>query len=54
VHTRFRWGKQRGTDHFEDLGLKGRIILKRVFKKERRKAWTGLIWLRMGTSGGLL
>jgi hypothetical protein len=32
----------------------GRIILKWIFKKWDEGAWTGLIWLRKGTGGGLL
>jgi hypothetical protein len=32
----------------------GRIILKWIFDKYDRVVGTGLIWLRMGTSGGLL
>jgi hypothetical protein len=31
-----------------------RIILKWIFKKWDRGAWTGLIWLRIGTGGGLV
>jgi hypothetical protein len=34
--------------------LDGRIILKWILKKWDGEAWTGLIWLRIGTGGGLL
>jgi hypothetical protein len=35
-------------------GVDGRILLKWTFKKWDEVAWTGLIWLRIGTGGGLL
>jgi hypothetical protein len=51
--TGFLWGDVRERVHLEDLGVGGRIILKWVVRK-----WdggtTGLIWLRIGTGGGLL
>jgi hypothetical protein len=37
----------------EDPSPDGRIILKLVFEKWNG-AWTGSIWLRIGTGGGLL
>jgi hypothetical protein len=33
VHTEFWWGNLRKRDHFEDLGVDGRIILEWIFKK---------------------
>jgi len=31
-------------DHFEDLGVEGRIILEWTLKKWNGEAWTGLLW----------
>jgi hypothetical protein len=33
----------------EDLGVDGKIILKCILKTSDGEAWTGLIWLRIGT-----
>jgi hypothetical protein len=49
VHRKFRWENLRK----RDLGIDARIMLKRIFKNCCR-AWTGLLWLRIRTGGGLL
>jgi hypothetical protein len=46
-------GKPEGKRYLEDRGIDGRII-RWIIRKWDRGAWTGLIWLRVGTGGGLL
>jgi hypothetical protein len=41
-------------DHLEDPGVDERIILKWIFERLNGGAWTGSIWLTIGTGGGLL
>jgi len=41
-------------DHLEDPGVDKRIILRLIFRKWDGVHVTGLIWLRIGTGGGLL
>jgi len=41
-----------GKDQLEESGVDGRIILTWIFRKWDRRAWTGLIWLRIETYGG--
>jgi hypothetical protein len=36
------------------LRRRWRIILRWILEREDGVVWTGLIWLRIGTSGGLL
>jgi hypothetical protein len=41
-------------DHSVDLSVEERIILEWILGKYGRKLWNGIIWLRIGTSVGLL
>jgi hypothetical protein len=50
----FWGGDLRKRDHFEDPVVDGRVILICIFRKWDVDAWTGLIWLRIGTGGGRL
>jgi hypothetical protein len=54
VHTGFWWGDLIERDHLLDLGVDVTIILRWIFKEWCGEAWTGLIWLRIGTGGELL
>jgi hypothetical protein len=54
VCTGFWLGGRRETDHLEDIGLDGKIVLKRVFKRWNGEAWTLLGWPRIGTGVGRL
>jgi hypothetical protein len=54
MRTVFWFESLKGRDHLEDVGIDGRIILQRILGKQGGKLWIGCIWLRTGTSGGLL
>jgi hypothetical protein len=43
-----------GTRYFEHLGVAGKIILGWILAKQGGKMWTGLTWIRTGTSDELL
>jgi hypothetical protein len=39
----------------EELGIDGRIILKwKELRKQDVRMWTGFVWLRIGSTGGIL
>jgi hypothetical protein len=44
VYTGFWWGNLRERDHFEDPGIDGKIILRRIFRRWDVWAWTGSGW----------
>jgi hypothetical protein len=48
------WGNLRVRDHWGDLGVGGRIILRRTFRKWDGVVGIGWSWLRIGTGGGHL
>jgi hypothetical protein len=50
VHT----ASKKERDHWEDQDMGGWIILKWMLQRYDGVGWTGLIWLRIGSSGGLL
>ena len=53
MYTGFWWENITERDHLEDPGVDGRIM-RWIFRKCVGEAWTGLIWLRIGTGGGHL
>ena len=42
------------TDHLEDPGVDGRVILRWILRKWDMGVWTGSSWLKIGTGGGHL
>jgi len=55
VHTGIWWVKLKRRVDWEEAGVDRRIILIWIFRKwDEAGAWTGLIWLRIGTGGGHL
>jgi len=54
MHTKFWSPIRKVRDHSEDLEVDGRIILERILRRWGGKVLTGFIWLRIGTTGGLL
>jgi hypothetical protein len=48
-------GNLKERDHLEDKGVDRRIILIWIFMRRRDVGlWTGLVWFRIGTGGGVL
>jgi hypothetical protein len=49
MHIGFWWKSQKEKDHSDDLE-----VCEMDLEKQDGVSWTGLIWFRIGTSGGLL
>ena len=49
VHTAIWWRNVKEVGHLKDLGIDGREILKRSLCWWNEKAWTGFMWVRLGT-----
>jgi hypothetical protein len=52
--TGFWWESPKEKDHLEDQGVDGRMGSKRTLGRSVGGVWSGFIWLRIGTVGGLL
>jgi hypothetical protein len=54
MHIGYWWGSQKEGDHLEDQDVGEWTILKWILERRDGMVWTGLMWLRIGTIGGLL
>jgi hypothetical protein len=54
MYTGFWLEHQKERDHYEGINIGGSTVLKWILERQDGVVWTGLIWLRIGTSGGLL
>jgi hypothetical protein len=54
MHIGYWWESEKERDHWEDQDAGGWTILKWILERQDGMEWIGLIWLRIGTSGGLL
>jgi hypothetical protein len=54
MHIGYWWESQKERDHYEDQDVDGWTILKYILYRWNGMVWTGSIWFRIRTSGGLL
>jgi hypothetical protein len=54
MHTEFWWGNQEEKRDLQEQVVDGRTVSKCILENIMRVVWTGLIWLMIGKSGGLL
>jgi hypothetical protein len=50
----YRWESQKERENWEDQDIGGWTVLKWILERSDGMMWIGLVWLRIGTSGGLL
>jgi hypothetical protein len=54
MHVGYWWEIQKERDHWEDQDVGGWTVLKWILERYDGMVWIGSIWLRIGTSVGLL
>jgi hypothetical protein len=54
MHEKFFLVNPMVLNHSQDLGVSGEIVLEYILEKWGWEVWTGLVWLRIGTSRRLL
>jgi hypothetical protein len=52
--ARFWWENVHERDHFENLGVDGKIILNEIYKNYDRMSWVAFIWLSTDKRGEYL
>jgi hypothetical protein len=51
--TGFWWGSPKERDHLEERGIDGRMGLEWILGRLVGGVWSGFVWFRVGTGGGL-